>query len=331
MSTTPDTPFKHAKLTQQVLNTIETPDPYTDPVARQYIFTPEEHRIKQYELADPIGDDAHSPVKGIVHRYPDRVLLKITDTCAVYCRFCFRKETVGGGVGTLRDEEVQAALDYVRSHTEIREIILTGGDPLTLSNRRLGDLLTKIESIGHVELIRIHTRAPLVNPARVDDGLLTLFKDMEKALYVVLHVNHANEINEAIRKAVRQLSQTGAVLLSQSVLLKGVNDNPETLETLFRTLLANRIKPYYLHHPDLAPGTSHFYVDINRGQDIIKSLRGRVTGLAYPHYVLDLPGGFGKMPLTPCAVTGSEGTLYEIEDYKGKKHRYPPSPAKEVK
>jgi len=310
------------RLTRQVRDTILGPDALLDPVGKQYVPDAREAIITPDENSDPIGDNAHTPVKGIVHRYPDRVLLKITDTCAVYCRFCFRKDMVGKGEGVLSAGELETAYDYIKSHPEVREIILTGGDPLTLSNRRLGDVLARLEAIPHLDIIRIHTRAPLVQPERVDDGLREIFLDLKKALYVVLHVNHAQEINEAVRGAFSRLSRSGAVLLSQSVLLKGVNDKADTLEELFRVLLANRVKPYYLHHPDLAPGTSHFRLSIKEGQDIMKALRGKVTGLAYPTYVLDLPGGYGKTPLTPNYVEHLGSNACIIEDYEGRKHQY---------
>lgn len=312
------------RLPRQVHQTILSPAALEDPVGKQYVPDIRENIITAYENADPIGDEAHSPVKGIVHRYPDRALLKITDTCSVYCRFCFRKEMVGKGQGILSPDEITAAIAYIEKNSDIREIILTGGDPLTLSNRRMGDLFARLESIPHLDIIRIHTRAPLVQPERVDDGLISLFGSLRKALYVVLHVNHTQEINDAVENAFSRLSRSGAVLLSQSVLLKNVNDDASVLEALFRKLLANRVKPYYLHHPDLAPGTGHFNVSIKDGLAIMKALRGRVTGLAYPTYVLDLPGGYGKMPLTPNYLEELASGAYSIEDYQGGKHLYPP-------
>lgn len=311
-------------LTEQVRQTILSSFPLEDPVGRQYFPDGRETIVALNEDADPIGDHAYSPVKGIVHRYPDRALLKITDTCAVYCRFCFRKEMVGKGEGVLSADELFSSLSYIRGHKELREIILTGGDPLTLSNRRIEDLLKELAAIEHLDIIRIHTRAPLVQPERVDEGLAALFSSLKKALYIVLHVNHAQEIDAKVKDAFFRLSRSGAVLLSQTVLLKGVNDDAEILEDLFRTLLANRVKPYYLHHPDLAPGTGHFQVSIKQGQDIIKSLRGNISGLAYPTYVLDLPGGYGKMPLTPSYLEALSNDTYIVEDYKGQKHLYPP-------
>lgn len=311
-------------LPRQVQATIHGPDASSDPVGRQYVYDAREETILPVEDSDPIGDAAHSPVKGIVHRYPDRALLKITDTCAVYCRFCFRKDMVGLGAGVLAEAEMDEALAYVAARPEIREIILTGGDPLTLSNRRLAALLERLEAIPHLDIIRIHTRAPLVKPDRVDDGLRALFSGLQKALYLVLHVNHAQEVNDAVAAALGRLSRSGAVLLSQSVLLKDINDDAGVLEDLFRTLLRHRVKPYYLHHPDLAPGTSHFRLPIARGLEIVRALRGRISGLAWPTYVLDIPGGYGKMPLGPAYVEHLPDGTCRIEDFQGRMHLYPP-------
>lgn len=315
--------MKHSRLTRQIEDTIENFDG-EDPVARQYVPDERELRVLAEEDPDPIGDEAHSPVKGIVHRYPDRVLLKITDTCAVYCRFCFRKEMVGKGEGVLSDTELKAALAYIRNTPDIREVILTGGDPLVLSVRRLKELFAKLEEIPHLDIIRIHSRAPVVEPERVTDDLLELFETCGKALYLVLHINHAQEINDAVKDALKALNKTGTVLLSQSVLLKDINNNAETLETLFRTLIANRVKPYYLHHPDMAPGTSHFRVSVTEGQKLMLQLQGRLSGLAQPRYVLDIPGGHGKVPINPCYLEELKSGQYNIKDYKGQDHIYPP-------
>ncbi|PZO87314.1 MAG: lysine 2,3-aminomutase, partial [Micavibrio aeruginosavorus] len=219
-------------------------------------------------------------------------------------------------------KEDNKAYAYIEARPYIKEVILTGGDPLTLSNRRLKDVLDRLSAIPHLDIIRFHTRTPLVSPERVDDGLCALLESMEKAVYVVLHVNHAQEINAPVREAFRRLNRAGAVLLSQSVLLKGVNDDPAILEDLFRTLLKHRVKPYYLHHPDLAPGTGHFRLSIKRGQEIVSALRGRVTGLAWPTYVLDIPGGHGKMPLLPSYIEERTAGCYLVEDYQGIKHEY---------
>ncbi len=308
------------RLTKQVRATMRTDDA-RDPVAAQYQYDPREETILPDELDDPIGDHVHAPVKGIVHRYPDRLLLKITDSCAVYCRFCFRKEMVGKGDGMLRADELDAALDYIRRAPQVREVILTGGDPLTLSNRRLQELFDALCAIPHIDILRIHSRAPLTNPERIDDGFLAMAAALKKPLYLVVHVNHAQEIDETIKTAFHKLNRAGVVLLSQSVLLKGINDQAATLEALFRTLIAHRVKPYYLHHPDKAPGTSHFRVSIQEGQALMRVLQGRLSGIALPTYVLDIPGGHGKMPLTPVYAQELE-THYLVEDHKGQTHRY---------
>ncbi len=293
-----------------------------DAIARQYVPDDRENTILPDELADPIGDDVHSPVKGIVHRYPDRVLLKITDTCHHYCRFCFRKEMVGGGDGMLKAEMVDAALAYIQSAPQVREVILTGGDPLTLSARRLRELFAKLEAIPHLDIIRLHTRAPITNPEILNEELLQVFENTAKALYIVVHTNHADELNAPVLAGFKKMNRAGVVLLSQSVLLKDINDDARTLETLFRALVANRVKPYYLHHPDKAPSTGHFRVSIEKGQAIMTALQGRLSGIAIPRYVLDIPGGHGKMPIGPCYLERNEDGAYAVTDYRGHTHRY---------
>lgn len=313
-----DTPLP---ITKQVWDTMAVASRH-DPVGKQYLPSNDEKIITPNEDADPIGDEAHSPVTGLVHRYPDRVLLKITDTCAVYCRFCFRKEMVGKGQGVLNTKEIENCLSYIKNNTQIREVILSGGDPLTLSNRRLQDVLEKLETIPHLDIIRFHTRAPMVSPARIDDEFLGIIKRAQKAIYFVIHVNHTQEINDVVKDCFKKLSATPAILLSQSVLLKGINDKADILENLFRTLIKNRVKPYYLHHPDLAKGTGHFRVSIKQGQGLMKQLRGRLSGLALPTYVLDIPGGYGKVPIGECYAQNFKDGRYSIKDYKGHPHIY---------
>ncbi len=274
------------------------------------------------ELADPIGDAAHSPVPGIVHRYADRVLLLPTHVCAVYCRFCFRRETVGPEGGTLSEAQLEAALNYIRQHEEIFEVILSGGDPLVLSPRRLSDIIAKLSAIEHVKVIRLHSRVPAVDPGRVNDDMVAALKSA-KAVYVVLHINHARELSAAAIAACARLVDAGIPMFAQSVLLKGINDDAATLEALFRALLANRIKPYYLHHGDLAQGTGHLRNDLAAGQALMRRLRGKLSGLAQPTYVLDIPGGHGKVPVGPGYVHRSGDGAVEIEDPQGQHHAYP--------
>lgn len=287
-------------ITPAIRALIEAPD---DPIGRQFVPDAAELTTLPHERGDPIGDAAHTPVAGIVHRYPDRVLLKPLLTCPVYCRFCFRREHVGHGDGTLTPAQTDAALDYIRARPAIREVILSGGDPLMLSPRRIGDLLAGLSAISHVELLRIHSRVPVVDPARVTADLAEALA-IETPVWLVVHANHAREFSTDARAALRRLSGAGVPLLGQSVLLRGVNDSADALEALFRAMLRARVKPYYLHQLDPAPGTARFHVPIEEGQRLMAALRGRVTGLAWPTYVLDIPGGHGKVPIGPAYLDG---------------------------
>lgn len=306
-------------VTDDVLATIQTDDP-ADPIARQYLPSAAELVTTPEENADPIGDDAHSPVKGIVHRYPDRVLLKPVHVCAVYCRFCFRREKVGPGSEMLSADELSAALDYIRNAPHVWEVILTGGDPFVLSPRRLQHIMQVLNDIPHVQVIRFHTRVPVADPSRVTDDMVAALAS-DKAVYVVFHANHANELTDKVRAAAQKFIQAGIPLLSQSALLRGVNDKPEVLEALFRKLTAMKIKPYYLHHPDLAPGTSHFRLPIAEGQDLMRQLQGRISGVALPRYMLDIPGGFGKVPVEPRWIDKADDG-YTLTDFQGGTHSY---------
>jgi lysine 2,3-aminomutase len=289
-------------------------------VARQFLPTTAELVTTPEERADPIGDAAHSPVEGIVHRYPDRVLLKANHACAVYCRFCFRREMVGPeGIRPLSPAQLDAAFAYVAAHPEIWEVIVTGGDPFILSDRRIADLMRRLDAVEHVKVVRFHTRVPAVDPARITDGLVTALKASSKTVYVALHADHAAELTPAARAACATLVDAGIPMLGQTVLLKGVNDEAATLEALFRAMVETRIKPYYLHHTDLAPGTGHFRTSIAEGQALMKSLRGRVSGLCQPTYVLDIPGGHGKVPVGPGYLESGQ-----VEDPNGVRHAYPP-------
>jgi lysine 2,3-aminomutase len=296
--------------------------PAEDPIRRQFIPAGEELVVAREELGDPIGDETHSPVKGIVHRYRDRVLLKPLHACAVYCRFCFRREDVGPGGDALSQTELDAALDYIRGHGEIWEVILSGGDPLLLSPRRLKTIVAALTEISHVGVIRIHTRIPVADPARITSAMVRALKSA-KAVYVVLHCNHADELTPETRAACARLIDAGLPMLAQSVLLRGVNDDAETMERLMRALVGARIKPYYLHHGDLAHGTGHFRTTIDEGQAILRRLRGRVSGLCQPTYVLDIPGGHGKVPIGPNYLR-PEGDGWSVADPEGGEHDYPP-------
>ncbi len=293
-------------------------------MARQFVPRPEELVTTPEERDDPIGDLSHSPVEGIVHRYPDRVLLKAVHVCPVYCRFCFRREMVGPqGLGTLSASELDAAIGYIAEHKEIWEVILTGGDPLVLSPRRVRELMLRLAAIEHVKIVRFHTRVPVVEPERVDDAMVSALKASGKTTYLAVHANHPREFTAEARTAMARLADGGIVLLSQSVLLRGVNDNVETLSALMRGFVENRVRPYYLHHPDLAPGTSHFRVRVDEGQKLVTALRGNISGLCQPTYILDIPGGHGKAEIGAAQITGSDG-CFTVRDFQGGEHRYPP-------
>jgi lysine 2,3-aminomutase len=299
-----------------------------DPVARQFIPDAAELASVAGERSDPIGDDAHTPLEGIVHRYPDRVLLKLTPVCAVYCRFCFRREMVGPhGRPMLSAHALATALAYVAERPAIWEVILSGGDPLVLSDRRLLDVTKRLAAIAHVKVIRVHTKMPVVVPERITAGLVRALKVDGKATYVVLHANHARELTAAARAACARLVDAGIPMLSQSVLLRGVNDDAEALGDLMRAFVECRIKPYYLHHADLAPGTAHFRTGIAQGQELMRALRGRHSGLCQPAYVLDIPGGHGKSPIGPnyCVPEPGQADRCRVEDYNGRQHVYPPA------
>ena len=313
-----------AALTPEVIDLIDPADP-ADPIARQFVPDPAELVTAPEERGDPIGDERFSPLKGIVHRYPDRVLLKPHHACPVYCRFCFRREQVGPEGEALDAAELAAALDYIRARPEIWEVILTGGDPFLMSPRRLREILGALDAIAHVAVIRFHTRVPVVDPDRVDTALIDALA-AEKAVYVAIHANHPRELTAGFRAACRRLAAAGIPLLGQSVLLRGVNDDPAVLEALFRGLVAARVKPYYLHHPDLARGTSHFRLGLGEGRQIVDALRGRVSGLCQPSYVLDVPGGHGKVPVgrSHAEPAGDSGE-WIVEDHRGTPHRYPPA------
>ena len=310
-------------VTPAMVELIVAADP-DDPIARQFVPDAAELETLPEENADPIGDFAHCPVEGIVHRYPDRVLLKVNHACAVYCRFCFRREMVGpGGLQALSPAALDRAMAYIAEQPNIWEVIVTGGDPLILSARRLRSLMDRLAVIPHVKVIRFHTRVPVVEPARITPGLVAALQVPGKTTWVALHTNHPRELTAAARAACARIVEAGVPMVSQSVLLKGVNDDPETLEALMRGLVEARIKPYYLHHGDLAHGTSHFRTTLAEGQALMGGLRRAASGLAQPTYVLDIPGGHGKVPVGPGYLS-LDGRTAEARDPRGKVHTYPP-------
>ena len=297
-------------------------DPHAsdDPIARQFVPDPRELETTPDERADPIGDAAHSPCEGIVHRYPDRVLLKLVQVCAVYCRFCFRRESVGPGRATAPSREaLDRAMAYIAGDPAIWEVILTGGDPLAASPRRIEAVAERLAGIAHVKILRVHTRVPVVDPGRVTPALVAALQAADKPVYLAIHANHPRELAAPQAEALARLTEAGFTLVSQSVLLRGVNDDVEVLAALMRRFVELRVKPYYLHHPDLAPGTAHFRLPVEEGRALVGALRGRLSGLCQPTYVLDIPGGHGKAPLGPDAWDG--GT---VTDFRGAAHAYPP-------
>ena len=313
-------------VTEDVAELIDPADD-RDPIAAQFVPREAELAWAAEERADPIGDERWSPVPGIVHRYPDRVLLKPTLLCPVYCRFCFRREVVGKKGSVLDQASLARAFDYIRQRPQIWEVIVTGGDPFLLAPRRIADIVRILDQVPHLGVLRFHTRVLVVDPRRVSRGLIEALA-AEKAVYVVIHANHPRELTTQVQEAVLKLSRAGIPLLSQTVLLRGVNDHAAVLETLFRRLTAMRVKPYYLHHADLAPGTSHFRTGIASGQRLVRSLRGRVSGLCQPTYVLDIPGGYGKVPIGSCSASQVDSSgEWIIEDGAGVRHSYPPDPS----
>ena len=293
------------------------------PLARQVLPHADELETDPVEQTDPTGDARWSPVAGVVRRYPDRALLKPILACPIYCRFCFRRAHVGPDGGMLADAALGRALDWIAAEPLLREVILTGGDPLILSPRRLGSIVSALDRMPRIETIRIHTRLPVADADRITPALLAAL-ETAKGMRIVLHANSADEITLAVRAAVRRILAAGIPVLSQSVLLRGVNDTTQRLEALLRALLAARVTPTYLHQLDRAPGTARFHVPIAEGRALLASLRGRVPGDAWPTYVLDIEGGHGKVPIGPDYLDLERGT---VRDPSGGTHSLAGRPA----
>lgn len=302
-------------LTPALLQLID-PSDEKDPVALQFVPSEKEAEADPAAMLDPIGDESHSPVAGIIHRYPDRLLLNLVQACPAYCRFCFRRGRVGAKDGTLSEAEIGHAVDYIRQHSEIWEVILSGGEPLSLSCRRLESVLTALRRIPHVRVIRIHTRLPITTPERLTPELLALLKGEDRPVTMLIHCNHVRELGAAQRACIRQLAMAGIPLYSQSVLLKGINDSLEALTDLMRGFVECGIKPHYLHHPDKAKGTRHFRMPLATGIALVTALRGRVSGLCQPTYMLEIPGGYGKVPVLSDAVRKTERG-YALRSFTG--------------
>jgi lysine 2,3-aminomutase len=291
-----------------------------DPIARQFLPEAAELETTAEERADPIGDDVHEVTPRLIHRYPDRVLLKLVSACAVYCRFCFRRETVGQGEAMSR-ADLDRALRYISEHPDIWEVIVSGGDPLVASPRRLKALTASLAAIDHVKVVRFHTRVPVVAPDRITPEMVAALKADGATTWIAIHANHPRELTAEARAALAYLADAGIPLVSQTVLLRGVNDDAATLSALMRAFVECRVRPYYLHHADLAPGTSHFRTTIAEGQALMRAMRGRVSGLCQPTYVLDMPGGHGKVPVGPGYLRADGGGV-SVEDFSGQRHAY---------
>jgi lysine 2,3-aminomutase len=312
------------KITPYYLGLIDQDDP-NDPIRKMALPDCRELDVLDVELEDPIGDinpDLNNqPVPSLTHRYPDRVLLYPTPLCGLYCRHCFRRRYAGKTESAADNAELQKAIDYIAGHEQIQEVILTGGDPLMLSDNRLFSILRRIKEISHVRTIRIHSRMPVVNPYRITEELAEGLKEFQP-LWIVTHFNHPNEVSEIAKKHIARLVDRGIPMLNQAVLLKGVNDNADTLRELGWSLVEARVKPYYLHHLDQAEGVSHFRVSLKKGLKLLKALRGTMPGYAIPTYILDIPKGYGKVPLQYHHLSIDEDDRIYVESPEGDYHLY---------
>jgi lysine 2,3-aminomutase len=304
------------RLTPDVLQLVQKPD---DPFWRQYVPSPEENEVVD-GIVDSLAEDADSPVPNITHRYPDRVLFLVSPVCAAYCRFCTRRRKVGDPE-KIPLGQFDSAFAYIQDHPEVRDVTLSGGDPLMLSDRRVEYFLAKLRAIPHVEIVRIHTRIPSQLPERITPALCETIKKFHP-VFVNVHFNHPDELTPSARAALAMLADAGCPLGSQTVLLKGVNDDPETMKRLMQELLKCRVRPYYLYQADLVAGAEHFRTSVAKGLEIIRALRGWTSGLAVPHFVIDAPGGGGKIPLLPDYVQAMTDREIVLRNYAGKTYRY---------
>ncbi len=292
------------------------------PIRRQAIPRIEECHLSKNDMVDPCGEDKDSPVPGLVHRYPDRVLLLVTDQCAVYCRYCTRRRLVGSNERSITQGNFEEVLKYLKSHRKVRDVLLSGGDPLLLENERLEEILSRLRALSHIELLRIGTRAPVTLPQRITGGLVRMLKRYHP-LMISIHFTHPKEITDAVKRACNELADGGIPLGSQTVLLKGINDKPSIMKKLVQELLKIRVRPYYIYQCDLATGTEHFRTSVATGIQIIEKLRGHTTGYAVPTYVVDAPGGGGKIPVEPDYVMSRGKGRVVLRNYEGKVFEYP--------
>jgi lysine 2,3-aminomutase len=308
-------------ITPYFFNLIDRNDPDC-PIRKQVIPRSGELLVSAEEQLDSLGEDSHSPVPGLVHRYPDRVLFLVTDRCAAYCRYCTRSRLVSNAQHYDFHPEYEQALRYIEAHTEVRDVLLSGGDPLLLSDKKLEHLLARLRAIPHVEFIRIGSRIPVFLPQRITPALCEIFKQYGP-VWMSIHANHPKECTEELRAACERLAFAGVPLGNQSVLLKGVNDDAGVMKALVHRLLRMRVRPYYLYQMDLITGGSHFKVDVRKGIEIIRALRGHTTGYAIPQFVIDAPGGGGKVPVNPDYVEKITDDEVVFRNYEGQVFRYP--------
>ncbi len=307
-------------ITPHYFNLIDPVDPDC-PIRRQVIPRIEETLDDPAEMADPCGEDSHMPVPGLVHRYPDRVLFLVTDRCASYCRYCTRSRVVSGVGEQHLHMEHEAAFRYLEKHTEVRDVLLSGGDPLLLSDAKLESLLQRLRSIEHIEFVRIGSRIPIFLPQRITPELVTMLRKYR--VWISIHTNHPRELTTEVREGLDRLSDHGIPLGNQSVLLRGVNDDPEVMKSLVHKLLMCRVRPYYLYQCDLIKGSSHLRTSVGTGLEIIESLRGHTTGYAVPQFVIDAPGGGGKVPLNPDYILQRDERRTLVRNYEGEAFEYP--------
>jgi lysine 2,3-aminomutase len=298
-----------------------SPDPGEDPIAAQFVPRKEEQIVLPYESTDPIGDQRYLVAPRLIHHYPDRVLLLVSDRCATYCRYCFRRHFTGNGGGQITPEQLEAACGYLERTPSVHEVLLSGGDPLMLSDRDLEQVVKRLLQVDSGYILRLCTRMPVVHPARVTGDLAAMLGSAG-SVWAVIHTNHPRELTEEFRAAVRRFITAGVPVLSQSVLLRGINDRVETLEELFRGLVKAGVKPYYLFQGDLAAGTAHFRVSLEKGISLMKDLRARLSGIALPTYAVDLPSGGGKVPVESSLLRVEEDA-YVLGGPDGGEYRYP--------
>nr|MBC7245137.1 lysine 2,3-aminomutase [Chloroflexota bacterium] len=308
-------------ITPYFASLMDAKDPHC-PIRRQVVPTTDELVVSKDELRDPLSEDADSPVPGLVHRYPDRVLLLVTDQCASYCRHCTRRRLVGGKAERMPPETMRRAVQYIAQHSEVRDVLISGGDPLLLSESVLEPLLQALRAIPHVEIIRIGTRVPVLLPQRITPELVAMLSKYHP-LWMNIHFNHPKEITPETAEACARLANVGIPLGSQTVLLRGINDCPHIIKKLMHELLKIRVRPYYLYQCDLSQGISHFRTSISKGIEIIEHLRGHTSGLAIPTFVLDAPGGAGKVPIMPQYLISMSDKVAVVRNYAGAISAYP--------